>query len=80
MRGIAFGALALAPVLLGGCIFAVGNGDVSDDRRLTRLEQRMAAAEKKLGLDATQKAAAAEAPKAPAAEAPKAAAEELKKP
>ena len=45
MRRIALAALVLAPVLLGGCIFAVGNGDVSDERRLTRLEQRMEAAE-----------------------------------
>ena len=74
MRRIAWTALVLAPVLLGGCVFAVGNGDQSDNRRLTRLEQRMAAAEKKLNMD---HAKAAEAPKP--ADTPKPA-EEPKKP
>ena len=60
MRGIAFVAVVLAPLSLGGCIFAVGNGERSDERRLTRLEQRMAAAEKKMN---TEQAKAADAPK-----------------
>jgi hypothetical protein len=62
MRRIALVALALVPGLLGGCVFAVGNGDRSDDRRLTRLEQRMAAAEKKLSIDTAKPP---EAPKPP---------------
>jgi hypothetical protein len=62
MRRIVLAALVLAPVLLGGCVFAVGHGEESDNRRLTRLEQRMAAAEKKLNLE---HAKAAEAPKPP---------------
>jgi len=74
MRRIALAALVMAPVLLGGCIFAVGNGDVSDERRLTRLEQRMEAAEKKLHME---QAKAAEAVKTPEAVKPP---EEPKKP
>jgi hypothetical protein len=71
MRRIALTALGTTPFLLGGCIFAVGHGEESDDRRLTRLEQRMSAAEKKL----------ADQPKAaPVAEPAKAPAEEPKKP
>ena len=69
MKRIALPALALAPFLLGGCIFAVGHSEQSDDRRLTRLEQRMSAAETKLGM----------AKAAPAAEPAKAPAEEPKK-
>jgi hypothetical protein len=74
MRRIALAALVLAPVLAGGCVFAVGNGDLSDDRRLKRLEQRMAAAEKKLNMD---QAKAPEAPKTPETPKPP---EEPKKP
>lgn len=68
MSRIALAGLALAPFLLGGCIFAVGNGEQSDDRRLTRLEQRMAAAEAKLGTSQPKAAPAAEPAKAPAEE------------
>lgn len=51
MRRIAFSAaLALVPLFLGGCIFAVGSGDRSDDRRMTRLEERMTRAESQLGI------------------------------
>ena len=68
MKRLTLPALALVPFLLGGCIFAVGHGEQSDDRRLTRLEQRMAAAEAKLGKDQAKAAPAAEPAKAPAAE------------
>jgi hypothetical protein len=68
MRRLALTALGAAPLLLGGCIFAVGHGEQSDDRRLTRLEQRMAAAEAKLGAEQPKATPAAEPVKAPAEE------------
>lgn len=55
MKRLALAALVLASTMLGGCIFAVGSKDRSDDQRMRRLEERISKAETKLGLDAETK-------------------------
>lgn len=50
MRWRALSCVALLPFLLGGCVFAVGTGGRSDERRMESLERRLSRAEERLGI------------------------------
>jgi hypothetical protein len=51
MKRLAWMALLVACAgNLGGCVFAVGSTEKGEAKRIHRLEERMSAAERKLGI------------------------------